>query len=106
MIIFAIQCKKNKKMFVGSTSRNLTGAITSIFSALRDKKGYCDEMQADFHQYTKKGFEIFILEEDVSKDDAKQRVNHYIRKYKSIEKGYNKKEQFKIPIFYGEPKGE
>lgn len=122
-VIYAIRCKDNGRMYIGATA-NLTSRINTHFRELMNREKRAVERdsngrriggstpegslwQRDFDKYGKESFEVYILEENVSKDVREEREDYWIRKYKSYEPeyGYNKRTErlAKVEIIKGLP---
>ena len=97
--IYAIQCIKNHRIFVGA-AQDVTCSTYLHFRALRNgeklrraPEGHMEETtwQKDFNRYGPEGFCIFEIESGVPAEARKERVSHYISKYRSDEMafGYN-----------------
>lgn len=85
--VYAIVCKTNGKMYVGS-SQNLIMRKTQHISELRKCKHGNDNLQRDFNNYGEQSFRFLIIERCYV-TDLEEREQYYIDLYNSIENGYN-----------------
>ena len=106
--IYAIRCKNNGKLYIGKTTK-LNERIQAHFSELKNGKHSVKAMIDDFNKYGKDGFEIYILEENVTYEN-RQKEYEYMRMYNSFDEkyGYNrgdkkKKEVKKFNYIYSLP---
>ena len=104
--VYAIQCTKNGKLYVGC-SCSFDTRIKTHFAELADgRKDYCDgrnsrvksSWQIDYDNYGRDAFKVYILEDGVSYNDKSERENYWIEYYGSFkpEYGYNIKHR---PVF-------
>ena len=105
-VVYAIRCSKTGRIYIGCTSA-LEQRIKTHFRELknRDKRAYGDShnkgykgcyadnslWQKDYDKYGRDAFDVFVLEENVPKEDRARRENYWIDKYKAIDPkyGYN-----------------
>ena len=101
--IYALRCKANGKVYIGKTGDALN-RIAAHFQEINRVIKYQKEHPGhqfgvgwygytyDALEYGKEGFEVWILEENLSPTEAEDREAYYIRLYKDTEPayGYNK----------------
>lgn len=99
--IYAIRCKANGKVYVGSTSNfnrrmhehfyDLTAGMHQYHSEVNNKQQLM--FQLDYYEYGLNGFEIIILDENIPQRFKRYAEQFYISSFKSleIEYGYNKR---------------
>jgi group I intron endonuclease len=86
--IYMIKNIVNNKVYIGRSVEPKIRLRTHLLD-LRNGRGY-KKMQSDFDRYGESAFETEILETHLIKDsNPLDRENHYIKKYNSIDKGYN-----------------
>ncbi|MBQ6264495.1 MAG: GIY-YIG nuclease family protein [Clostridia bacterium] len=94
--IYAIRCKANGKMYIGSAVDVKQRWLNHLSSLRTGEKGrrtseQNKNWQADYDKYGVSGFEIYILEENIKYSDSYSRESYYIDYYDvcNPEKGYN-----------------
>lgn len=97
-IVYAIQCTKNKKVYVGLTQR-FEERIKAHFSELEHEKKTLyfnnrrvpSRWQKDYNEYGKAAFRVYILEENIQPELANSREKYWIKYYDSTDWrfGYN-----------------
>ena len=103
MIIYAIQNKVNKKIYIGRTE-NPENRLKKHISDLKHNKHPVEDMQEDFNRLGDV-FDIFILEEDV-KYPSSYIEYKYMKKYRTCEReyGYNYKDHIAKKVTFDKPK--
>jgi len=115
-IIYAFQCAKNHKVYIGCTE-NFDVRIKEHFRELRGghKRRYGgpwkpegappSDWQSDYDRYGKDAFKVYILERDVPPEKAYSREDYWIDYYnaKDPDYGYNIISGKKLPESIVEP---
>ena len=119
-VIYAIQCTKNGKVYIGCTAKHIAELrVNEHINAL--KRGakriwghhgaVKSAWQEDFDKFGADAFVAYIMEEVDESDDPHDVESFYIRKYKATDPdhGYNyvmKRDRgcnIQIPVIYGFP---
>lgn len=93
--IYAIRCIHNGKIYIGRT-QNIKRRLREHFLELTNKSGKYSpkekKLQMDFDEYGVSGFEVHILEEDVTPDEVCEREAYWIAEYRATDPryGYNR----------------
>lgn len=116
--IYAIQCNKNGKVYIGGT-RNLTQRVDTHFRELKANRKYAtseegkeaySDWQNDFNRYGESAFTAYLLEDGVPDSEWRARELEWISRYRATDRrfGYNvygdQKTFNHVPIVAGEPK--
>lgn len=94
-VIYAIRCIHNGKVYIGRT-QNIKRRLREHLLELTNNKGKYSpkekHFQEDFDEYGEKGFEVYLIEEDVSPVVVHDRESHWIEEYRSTDAryGYNR----------------
>ena len=103
--VYAIRCKVNGKMYIGSSANPLKRFQQHFCKSSLDYMGINPEqvkrkqaLKNDFETYGLDGFELYIIEEGIAPEDILERESYYTRLYKTyiFENGYNYKVGNKI----------
>src|SRR5699024_7574224 len=86
--VYEIKNNENNKKYIGIT-RNLKKRLSIHFSKLRNNKHINEKMQADFSKYGEHSFEVKTLFESGHSGISLQKEKDFIRKYDTINNGYN-----------------
>ena len=86
--IYCIKNIKNNKMYIGATSRNFRSRYSLHNSLLRRNK-HNSKFQRDYNEFGDDCFVFEILFVSENNDEIIEKENEFIRKYNSIEEGYN-----------------
>jgi len=97
-VIYAIQCRTTKRMYIGTTN-NLEARIYTHLSALASGR-YGNAMkfserykqwQDEYNQYGRDDFDIFVLEDGLTKENHFDQEMKWQLKYKTYDEkyGYN-----------------
>lgn len=114
--IYAIRCKANGKLYIGR-SRDVLRRVQQhwqdkqcIVNLVRtgQRKGGLTDFEADFEKYGRDGFEVYVLETNVSVPDKQGREAAWINEYHTTDPryGYNKQRGVNAPrskIIYALP---
>lgn len=94
---YAIQNKKNLKMYIGLT-KNLQKRISQHLCLLKRGKHKSQLFQKEFNESGLENFQVFILEKNLPWDKAYKIELDYMVKYKTYDEkyGYNTNERIKI----------
>jgi len=88
--VYVIECKKNKKRYVGSTSDSYKERYKAHIRALNRHEHSVEELQKDYDMYGEDAFRlIFIGSFDGSKALHIEQLLQYLYNSKSVEGGYN-----------------
>ena len=74
-------------MYIGQ-SVNIRTRFNAHKSSLKKNKHYNEKLQADFNKYGMNVFEFGVLEE-CKRDSLDKKEQYYIKKYNTVESGYN-----------------
>lgn len=101
--IYALRCKANGKVYIGKTGDVKSRIQAHFLEISHTIKWQRDHPECKFEigwygyardalKYGKEGFEVWILEENISPEEATDREAYYIDLYKSKDPkyGYNK----------------
>lgn len=105
-VVYAIRCSQTGRVYIGSTT-NLEARIKTHFRELKkhEKRAVLfgedgkslgprpsgSVWQMDYENHGREAFDVYILEENVSKEDRRERESFWMMKYKSLDPryGYN-----------------
>ena len=92
-IVYAIRCKANGKIFIGSAMDPRTCVSAHIRELRKGYKGLSSTPQSrnwqeDYNKYGADAFELYILETDVPFELRTEREAHYVREYRTLEADY------------------
>ena len=94
--IYAIRCKANGKLYIGKTIRFDARIHEHFYELKTGKKGQFHEaganFQTDYDSYGADAFEVFILEDNVKPEVARERESYWVNEYQTTDPrfGYNK----------------
>ena len=106
--VYAIRCKENGKVYIGCSTDVGARFFMHMWELGRGCKARSNpEWQNDFHRFGEEAFEVYVLEDGVAQAARKDRENHWIDVYQSINPqcGYNRRraKQRECPIVPGRP---
>ena len=93
--IYAIQCVKNLKMYIGCTRQTVEQRVLNHFYDLKSGKHTNKAMLKDYKEYGEENFKVYELESNlIHKDIIKEK--EYMLKYKTYDSnyGYNKQDRY------------
>ena len=105
--VYAVRCKANGKMYIGSSVDPETRMRTHFSEArykirngiencyngsTQETKDRTIAFTKDFEKYGEKGFELYIIEKDLPFDESFEREQYYTLLYRTneMEYGYNR----------------
>lgn len=88
MIIYKIENKINHKKYIGSTKKTLEQRYKRHLRTLR-AGNHNPKFQEDFDKYGEDAFTVSVLANLKSEHELIEKEKYYIKKYNSIEDGYN-----------------
>lgn len=87
--IYKITNDVNDKLYIGMTSKSLKVRLRGHFSKMNSKGNEPSPFQKEIKRIGKKHFKIDLIVQTKDKDKAYDLERYYIKKYKTVENGYN-----------------